>query len=134
VPAVKEVHSFLRDLDHEMARHRAKVFEHPMFKDGIAELRSEVQSRLPTAREPEIERKMFAQCMQTLEDYTLSLVDEGLTRRGWTVEMLKFDALLVVNRPDRSFADDLASTVSEAIVKIGIPFTMKETEDFFTGK
>jgi hypothetical protein len=116
-----------------MTLHRAKVFEHPMFKDGIAELRREVQSRLPTAREPEIERKMFAQCMQTLEDYTLSLVDEGLTRRGWTVEMLKFDALLVVNRADRSFADDLASVVSEVIGKIGMPFTMKETEGFFTG-
>ena len=79
-----------------------------------------------------MERKLFAQCLQRLEDYTLSLVDESLTRMGWTVEMLKFDALLVVDRADRTFADDLAQAVRDVIHKLRIPFTMKET-DFFTG-
>ena len=132
VPNDNGVPIFIEDLQAEMTKHRSKIFQHPRFKDGIDDLRREVKSRHQFLSRDQMERKLFAQCLQRLEDHTLSLVDERLTSMGWTVEMLKFDALLVVDRADRTFADDLAKAVRDVIDTLSITFTMKET-DFFTG-
>ena len=106
---------------------RPAFFEHDRFKGHIADLTAYVERHCKNARNGVVvQRKVLAHCLHELEDQILAVIDEFLDARGWDIESLIFDGLMVVHQDNASLAQDLKDAEAEVKRRTGYDVALIE--------